>query len=87
MEMILESNSDAHSSQDEEDILTVTQMKILTQIAHSEQYKLSTHCTPQVYRGIPMGYKKKEKKAPHVTEDYCTKVLHALLFNIIQLMM
>jgi hypothetical protein len=57
---------------------------LLTQIAHSEQNKLSTYCTPQVYRGVPTGY---EKKAPHVTTDYCTEVLHALLFEIIQLMM
>ena len=31
-----------------------------------------------------MGYK---KKAPHVTKDYCTEVLHTLLSKIIQLMM
>ena len=61
-------------------------MILLTQIAHSEQYKLSTYCTPQVYMGggVPISYK---KKAPHVIKDYCTEVLHTLLSKIIQMMM
>jgi hypothetical protein len=86
VETILESNSDAHSSQDE-DISP-----------HSDSYTndiTETNCTQWTIQtvnllyttclhGVPMGY---EKNATHIIKDYCTEVLHALLFEIIQLMM